>query len=67
MSTANHVIKNRARELGVCLWEIADALGISEATMTRLMRSEVSEEKRDELLQAIDRIATQKGGMQNAE
>ena len=50
-------LKRYARQKRVFLWQIADALNLSEATVTRLLRHELPDEKQDEILRVIDRIA----------
>lgn len=57
MSKANQDIRNYARECGVYLWEIAAQIGISEPTITRMLRCEVTADKREQLLHVIDEIA----------
>lgn len=42
----NNDIKLLARGSGVPLWKIAQALGISEPTLTRRLRRELSEKER---------------------
>ncbi|MGI6152973.1 MAG: hypothetical protein ACOYJB_03945 [Christensenellaceae bacterium] len=56
----NFELRKLAHECGVKLWEIADYLGISEPTMTRLLRHELPEQKRQELIAAIDQIRREK-------
>lgn len=46
-------MKKEAKKNGVPLWKIADALGISEATLTRLLRHDLSEEKEAQILDII--------------
>lgn len=53
-------IRKYAKDRGVPLWLIADELGISEATMTRLMRHDLTNDKETEVLSAIERIASLK-------
>ena len=53
----NEGIKRYAREMRVPLWEIAAKLGISESTMTRMMRQEISEEKATEIRGIVSEIA----------
>lgn len=60
MSTANKVIREAAKNKGVKLWEIALFLCVSEATITRMLRVELAQEKTAEILSAIDRIAAEK-------
>lgn len=44
-------------------WELAKALGISEATMVRKMRIEMSDEETTELFALIDSIVLDKKGI----
>ncbi len=53
-------IRTTAKKSGVFLYEIADRLCISEPTMTRLLRKELSESKKQELLSHIANIASEK-------
>jgi len=48
----NLKIRDYAKRRGVCLWQIAKALNVSEATITRLFR--------DEIIKAIDSIFNEK-------
>ena len=57
MKNANQDIRDYAAKKGVYFWEIAMELGISEPTMTRWMRVELSADKRREIGQIIDDIA----------
>ncbi len=57
MPKANQDIRNYARESCVYLWEIAAQMGISEPTITRMLRCEVAADKREQLLHVIDEIA----------
>ena len=54
---ANLEIRKMAKENGISLWMIADRLGISEPTMTRLMRKELSEPKRQEIIDVINDLS----------
>ena len=60
---ANQIIRDELRERKVYQWELAKALGISEATMVRKMRTEMSDEETTELLAMIDTIALEKLGL----
>ena len=60
MRRANQDIRDYAVQKGVYLWEIAKELGISEPTMTRMMRTELSEGKRREIEWIINDIAITK-------
>lgn len=58
---ANIDIKNEMRSLGVRQWEVAQYLGISEATMYRKMRSELDPEFRETVLDAIQALGNPPG------
>ncbi len=59
---ANEIIKDELKDKKVYQWELAVALGISEQTMVRRMRFEMSEDKRWELLALINELAMEKEG-----
>ena len=46
-------IKAEAKKCGVFLWQVARAAGISEPTLTRWLRGELSPEREQMLLRAI--------------
>lgn len=50
---ANQEIRQAAKEAGVTLWKLASFIGKSEATITRMLRTELSEETKKELIDAI--------------
>lgn len=54
---ANRQIKEHARKTGVRLWQIAEVLEVSEATMSRMMRKELTPEKRQKIMQIIDQLS----------
>ncbi len=60
---ANQIIRDELREQKVYQWELAKALGISESTMVRKMRAEMSDEETRELLALIDSIVLDKKGI----
>ena len=53
----NLTIRNYAKEKNVPLWAVADALGISEPTMTRKLRHELEPEETEKILAVIGDIA----------
>ena len=57
---ANQKIRQMAKKLDVKFWELADALDVSEATVTRMLRRELDAEKQRNLLEIINAIAQQK-------
>lgn len=52
----NQDIRLKAKGAGIALWQIADHLGISEPTMTRLLRRKVDKETKARFLNAIREI-----------
>lgn len=53
-------IKRFAKKSGVFLYEVAERLGISDPTMTRLLRKELDGEKKLEILSIIADLASEK-------
>jgi transposase-like protein len=49
-----------AKGSGVALWEIAQALGISEPTLTRRWRQQLSLEDQKEIVEIINRLKAKK-------
>ena len=56
-SKANSAIRDAARLKGVYLWQIALQLGVSEPTLIRWLRAQLTEEREKAILIAIDHIA----------
>lgn len=55
----NTNLRTYAKEKGVCFWQIAKVMGISEPTMTRRLREELSEQDKAEYIRIIDDISAQ--------
>lgn len=49
--------RKSAKAAGIPLWRIAEALGISEPTMTRKLRHELPEAEKQRLLNLIEQLA----------
>lgn len=54
---ANSDIRKAAKEKGIPLWRVAQMLQISEASMTRMLRIELSPEDKARILRAIENAA----------
>ncbi len=52
----NTVVRTAIAKAGLYQWQIADVIGISEGTLTRWLRTELSDERREKVLAAIDRL-----------
>ncbi|MBQ7542116.1 MAG: hypothetical protein IJT44_07485 [Clostridia bacterium] len=57
----NKEIRETARAAGVRLWQIADDMGVSEATLIRKLRHELPEAEKQEVLSVIHRISEREG------
>ena len=58
----NSEIRAKAVSAGVKQWEIADRIGVSESTFTRMMRHPVDRDTRQRILDAIRDIRAERGG-----
>lgn len=56
----NQDLRTVAKAKGVCLWEVAERLKISEPTITRKLRRELSAEEKKKIFSLIDEIAAEK-------
>lgn len=57
--TLNDDIKCAAKSKNVCLWEIANALGIADTSMSRKLRYELTTDEKARIYTIIDMIAAQ--------
>ena len=53
-------LKCYAHKQGVKFWEIAERLGVNDGNFSRLLRKELSEEKKAEIKNIIDIIALER-------
>ncbi|MBR3038223.1 MAG: hypothetical protein IKI52_05920 [Clostridia bacterium] len=53
----NQDIRRAAQNAGVKLWRIADALGITDASFSRVLRKELSDEKKAEIFGIIEKLS----------
>ena len=56
----NVEIRNRAKERGVFLWEIAEKLGINDGNLSRRLRKELSESQKEQIFEIIDELSKEK-------
>lgn len=59
---ANMEIREKAKQAGVRLWEVANALGLYDGNFSRKLRKELSGEDKEKVLAIIDRLAAEKRG-----
>lgn len=55
----NQDIRNEVKESGLKLWQIAEKLGINDGNFSRMLRKELSDEKKAEIRAIIEEL---KGG-----
>ena len=58
----NFEIRMKLFENGLKYWQLADKLGISEMTLSRKLRHEMTEEEKNTILEAIQALIEAKGG-----
>lgn len=56
---ANSEIRRKAKENGVHLWRIADALGITDGNFSRKLRKELAEAEKEQIFKIIDDLKKQ--------
>lgn len=54
---SNQEIRETAKNKKVRLWQIADKLGISEPTMTRKLRHELTKKEKKRIIKIINELA----------
>lgn len=57
----NQEIRTKAKESGVKLWEVAEAMGMSDCVFSRKLRHELTDGEKEAALTAIDRLAAKEG------
>ena len=62
----NLELRSYAKENNVFLWQIAEELRVAEPTLLRWLRFPLPEDKKAAFIEAVDNIASQKGGGNNA-
>lgn len=64
---ANEEIRKLIRTQGLYHYEIADSLGLHDTAFSRLLRKELSEEKKKEIYEVVERLTTERltGGVVN--
>ena len=53
----NVEIRRAAGGAGVKLWELAEALGVADATLSRKLRRELPDDEKQRILEIIDRLS----------
>ena len=55
----NKDVKDYFKSKGVPMWRAAERLGIADSNFSRMLRYEISEEKKDEIFKIIDELAAE--------
>lgn len=56
---ANALIRDEAKACKVKLWQLADAMGMTDATFSRKLRKELPDDERAHILEIIEQIAAE--------
>lgn len=59
----NKDLRAYAKEKGVFFWQVAKAMGISEPTMTRKLRTELPEQDKETFRRIITELSEQKNNV----
>lgn len=54
---SNQDIRRMAAGAGVKLWQIADALGIADCSLSRKLRKELPQEEKEKIFSVIQRLS----------
>lgn len=56
----NIEIRVAVLKAGLMLWEVADAMGICDSALSRILRRELPKEKKDEILFVIQELSSKR-------
>lgn len=56
----NKEIRDAAKAAGICLWQVADKLGINDGNFSRKLRRELPAEEREKVLSIIRELSLEK-------
>lgn len=57
----NQEIRRAAAAANVRLWQIADALGLSDSSFSRKLRKEFPQDEREKIISIIERLSQEVG------
>lgn len=57
--TANKEIRETAKRAGVRLWQVAESIGVADATFSRKLRRELPPQEREKILGIIEGLAAE--------
>lgn len=53
----NEDVKRFAKQCGVCLWRVADSLGIQDSALSKKLRRELPAEEKEKILSIIRELS----------
>lgn len=59
MKQPNWEIRRAAAVAGIRLWQVADAIGITDASLSRKLRKELKADEKEKILSAIQMLSQQ--------
>ena len=57
----NQDVKRKAAGAGVRLWQVADAMGIADCSLSRKLRKELPQSEKERIFAIIDRLSQEVG------
>ena len=61
-NAANAEIRNAAKDAGVCLWQIAERIGVNDGNFSRKLRRELPPEEQKKIMGIINDLAAERAG-----
>ncbi len=59
-NTANKEIREAAKSAGICLWQVAEKIGVNDGNFSRKLRKELPQQEKEHILTIIDTLAKEK-------
>lgn len=59
-NTANADIRIAAKSAGVCLWQIAERIGVNDGNFSRKLRRELPDQEKRVILKIIETLAAER-------
>lgn len=58
----NKDVRKYVKENAVCLWEVAEALGMADSALSRKLRRELPDEIKDKIYAIVNQIVAERKG-----
>ena len=59
-NTANKEIREAAKRAGICLWQVAERIGVNDGNFSRKLRKELPPQEKEHVLAIIGTLANEK-------